>query len=53
MGQFPQDGSVLIRMSQTIKCLKRLFDYISNTNILFCIPSESKDVGDPKNDTRY
>ena len=53
MGQFPQDGCLLIRMSQTIQCLKRFCDYISNTNIFFGIPSESKDVGDPKNDIGY
>ena len=35
MGQFPQDGCLLIRMSQAIKCLKRFCDYISNTNIFF------------------
>ena len=40
-------------MSQTSQCLWRFRDYISDGNIFFGIPSESKDVGDPKNDFGY
>ena len=35
IGQFLLDGCQLIQMSQTIQCLKRFCDYISNINILF------------------